>query len=455
MPQPNIQYPTTLVPGSSTATVAQAKVTTGATLMKDYVFASGIHKPEHSNLLSFKYPQYTLTAFMERIGRYEPVSQSVWSWNEMDRTRKSAEVTAGGETAAATLTLTTDIAASGADLGYYLVGDVVVSSNGKQGKVTAIGIAGGFQTLTISPVDGVNFTVNDFLNNDRIGHAFNLFGEYSDAPNGRLYLPNERYNKTAILRRSFSISGSEFTNKTYIGNGSSWYFNQEDIEMKEFARDREIYTMFGQLGTESGEGVWTSVLGGGVVNTFASNVTEADVQAHITDLVISSPAKEYLVLAGAQFMSDMTVALKDYYLSGGVTYGAFKDQGVKTGLGLESYVFMGKTIHFVHYALFDDVEALPFSGTVSATNFNMSNASLWLDMGSDDSGKKLITMKYKELDGKQRKLIHAYETGMMSPEGTPGGHVSNGKDGFKVNYLSEIGVEVRLLNRHGVLVQTS
>ena len=40
-------------------------------IMQDYVFQSGIHKPEHSNLLSYKFPQYYFTALLDRLGAYE------------------------------------------------------------------------------------------------------------------------------------------------------------------------------------------------------------------------------------------------------------------------------------------------------------------------------------------------------------------------------------------------
>ena len=80
---------------------------------------------------------------------------------------------------------------------------------------------------------------------------------------------------------------------------------------------------------------------------------------------------------------------------------------------------------------------------------------LLLDMGTDDKGKKLISLKYKELGGQSRKFIHAYETGMMSPEGSNGGHVSNGEDAFRVHYLCEVGVEVRLANRMAIIKANS
>ena len=59
-----------------------------------YIWASGILEPEHSNWLSYAYPQYYATAILERIGSYEGVAQDEYSWSEMDRTRNSAQSSA-------------------------------------------------------------------------------------------------------------------------------------------------------------------------------------------------------------------------------------------------------------------------------------------------------------------------------------------------------------------------
>ena len=61
-------------------------------ILQSYVFQSGIHKPEHSNLLSYKYPQYYLTSMLDRLGPSEPLGADVWSWNVMDRTRRGDAV---------------------------------------------------------------------------------------------------------------------------------------------------------------------------------------------------------------------------------------------------------------------------------------------------------------------------------------------------------------------------
>jgi hypothetical protein len=123
------------------------------------------------------------------------------------------------------------------------------------------------------------------------------------------------------------------------------------------------------------------------------------------------------------------------------------------GLDCQSYKFMGKTLHFMFYELFNDTAVVPFAGTPSAEKIDFSNFALVLDFGTDSTGQRIISMKYKAApDGSnQRKFIHAYEVGMMNPEGENGGMVANGDDSFKIHYLSHIGVECLLPNRLATL----
>jgi len=277
-----------------------------------------------------------------------------------------------------------------------------------------------------------------------------------------LYLPTEEQNALTILRRSLKITGSEFTNRTYLGDGSAWYFTMEDLEMKEFAKDRELLVMFGKFensfttipSKKSTRGIWDYVNTYGVKNGFAAStgVAEEDIQDHIKELMLQGSSNAITVLAGADFMVDFQRAMKDYVLNGGVDYGQFGNQLV--GLDITTYKFLGKTIYLAYYELFDDVEVVP-AVAASSTAANFSNTSLWLDMGTDSTGQKLISLKHKELDGVSRKYIHGWESGMMKPDGSVGGEVSNGDDSFKVHMLSEIGVEVRLANRMGILRATS
>jgi hypothetical protein len=436
-------------------------------ILEGYVFQSGIHKPEHSNILSYKYPQYYLTTLLDRLGASEGTAQKVFSWNIMDRTRASSDdggvIATLTATGSPTITFDTTFPYTSTNLGYLIVGDVIRLETGVLGRVSAVADAGGaVQEVTVQKVGGGNWGASDIADGMAWGHSHTMFPEASSAPNGRLYLPTEDYNVLTILRRSLSISGSEFTNRTWLGDGSAWYFTQEDLEMKEFAKDRENLIIFGDLDTEDiatglngSRGLLDWVNSEGVTNGYAKavGVSESDIQSHIKELMIEGASNELFVLCGADFLEQVQTALRDYAIAGAMNYGRLGDN--TAGLDFVSYYFLGKTIHFAYYELFNDVKIVPFSGTPTATKIDFSDFSLWLDLGTDSSGRSLITLKHKELNGKSRKFIHAYKNGMMGPEGQVGGSVPSGDDKFEIFYLSDIGLEVRLANRMGILRATS
>lgn len=431
-------------------------------ILQGYVFQSGIHRPEHSNILSYKYPQYYVTALLDRLGASKGVAQDVYSWNILDKTREGGTVSSSTATGSATIDFTvTEFDFSSGKPGYLLVNDTIRLESGVVAKITASADNAGSQQVTAVKLDGTNWTAGDIADGDKFGHVFSAFPEGSSAPKGRLYLPTEEYNLLTTLRRTINITGSEFTNRTYIGDGSAWYFELENIEMKEFARDIELATLFGSLSddgsTKVAKGIWDYVTGFGVTNGYSasSGVTEADIQAHIRDLMVEGGSDTITVLAGADFMQDFNVAMKDYHVNGAIDYGRFGDNMV--GLDVQAYKFLGKTIYVKYYELFDDDAVVPApAGALEsgAGTANFSDTSLWLDMGTDSVGTPLIQRVHKELDGVSRKFIHAYEPGMVNPNGV-GGQVASGDDAFKIYYLSEIGLEFRLPNRCGILRATS
>ena len=431
-------------------------------ILQSYVFQSGIHAPEVSSILTYKFPQYYLTSLLDRLNAEETIEQDVWSWFVMDRTRSGSAVNGavvtGGGTGVTTATIETGYAWTATNGGYLIVGDTIRLESGQIARVTAT--RQGTVVNTVQQVDlvsqsGANWAVA-IATGDTFGHLASAFGEASSAPDGRLYLPTEEYNCIQRIRRSFSISGSEFTNKTYINGGEAWYFEKEDIEMKELARDKEAAIMFGVRNTaepKSTKGLWEFAIDDGINNGFAAatGVTETDIQDHMKDLLIQNVSNDIYALTGAQFFADAQRALRDYQVEDG------KLGPKMAGLDFQSYKFMGKTVHFAYYEMFDDPEVLPApqGGAATASKVDFSNASLWLDMGAENNGKSLITLKYKSNGGNNRKFIHAYEVGMMNPNGENGGLVSSGDDSFKIHYMIECGLEVRLPNRLGILRATS
>lgn len=430
-----------------------------ATILEGYVFQSGIHDPEHSKVLTYKYPQYYMTALLDKLGASQPVAQTVFSWSILDRTRKSATVSSVANGTTATATITTDIPSDVANgnKGYFVVGDVIRLESGELGRVTAVGEAALFQTIDVVRVLGGNWNTSLVLAAMVFGHVFEAFAEATSGPEGRLFLPVEDYNVTTILKRAVKISGTEFTNRTLLGDGKAWYWTVEDILMKEFARDREFLVMFGERATGSvkvSKGILSYVTAEGIINTYASSVgvTEADIQGHIADLLAESGSSEYLVLCGAQFLAKAQAALRDYAIGGAISYGTLGNN--MAGLDFQGYSFLGKKVYFAYYELFNDRAGLPYIGVPSASKINFSDFSLWLDMGVDSAGQRLINLKYKEHGGYQRKFIHKVIPGMMSPSdkgSSDGGFAASSFDGFEVQLLSEIGIELRASNRHGIL----
>ena len=416
-----------------------------------------------------------MTALLDRIeGGSEVISQNVWSWFEMDRTRTTGTVTTMTSISTSTLTIETGyLWTAVTHLGYLIVGDVIRFMTGATGRVTSTSIGSSDATkqlVVVEHIDGRTWTANEVAGTGigatttgTFGHVYNAQAEASDAPNGRTYLPEENYNFTTILRRSFKVSGTEATNRTYIGTGGAWYFEIENIEMKELARDKEGLIVLGTSykgssttgDVKTGAGLWELALANGTKTTFASatGVTETDIQDQLQDMMVVGGSSNRLALCGSQIHLDAQRALRDYHVAGSINYGGFG--GNEVGLDVQSYRLGGQTLDIVHYALFDDTAMLPAPATLSATATNFKNAMLILDMGTDDKGKKLISLKYKGLNGSSRKFIHAYEDGLMSADGSNGGKVANGGDYFSVHYLCEVGLECRVPERLGIIRATS
>lgn len=423
-------------------------------ILSGYVFASGIQKEEHSNILSYLYPQYYGIGMLERLGSYEGIAADTWTWNIMDRTRKAGTVTAiPTALPAATVTAVTDYEHNGGSkLGYLIESDTIRTQSGALLRVVGTAGNGGFQEVQLVKVGGGDITATDLSVNDRFGHIASAFAEGTNQPKGRLYLPREEGNVLQIIKRTVEVTGSEFTNRTRIGDGKAWYFTVEEIEMKEFQKDRELAVLFGKTQTEGARntrGLIDYGLEYGIKSTYdaANGPTERDVQDHIMEMVVEGTSNDIVVLGGSAYIAGIQRALRDYAMNGAQSF-----DNKPAGLDFQSYNFGGKKIHFAHHVLFDDEEVLPFLDAPTADDINFREFSLWLDFGQLDlQGKKGISLKCKELDGRSRKLIVKIAAGMMSPDDSNVISDMNGYDGFKVFYLSEIGIEVRFPNRIGLM----
>lgn len=452
MPIPGISNPTTTFTGPYNS--ARNPILNG------YLFDATLNMPEVSDVVIEKFKdKYKMTTLLARLGAYDAVPNDVFSWYVQDRQRSSATVSSGVTgLPAASLTLTLDTVASGANLGYYIVGDTIRTESGKILIVTAVSAAGGFQTITVAKPDGTNIVTGDIANTETIGHIGTAFEEGSTGPNGRLFLPSETYNYTQIFRRGIKVTGSALTQKSWVNGGEAWYWTDEDYMFDEFYYDQELHLMFGTRsvnGTrKTSQGIWdrTVTAAEGKVVNFASGtgIAETDLQNIITQLNREAGSNELLCLCGSEAIADIQIALRPYNINGSMDYGKFGNNLV--GLDTWSYKFAGKTIHFMHYPLFDDPKALPFISTPTATKVNFRHVALFLDMGNV-YGQPNIGLKYRAHEGENRKFIHQVIPGMHGSGET--GTAANSFDGMEVQIMSEIGYCIKTPWLNAALVPTS
>jgi len=419
-----------------------------------YVFAD-LQKPDISEMLTYRFPQYTLTTLLDRLGRNAGVraGDDTFSWFEKGRFRKSYAVGAGssgltGGTTATVKLLSTTVADAN-----LLVGDVLRFENDQFGFITTIAQNSADVDLTVSSADG-DF---DLGAGDAFGHLYNAQTEFSDSPSGRVWQEEQVTEKLAIMRRSVICSTTEAGNIKWIDGGRSYYFRNEMETLKEFQFDKEMYILtgksFGTLSTtgrQSGNGIIPRVLVDGVVGNYSSAIVETDIQAQVENMILNSPAREYTVLCGIQAFGDIQKALAPYVMDGGMNYGSLGTIGNKVGLNIQQYQYMGVTLNLQQYLPFSDTTIFPkpVNGGI-----DYGKVALFVNMGSDSEGTPLISLKHKE-DGFGNSLAfrRTVQSGISTPEGNASVNRSNGKDGFTVDLYASIGVELRAVNNHGILL---
>lgn len=436
--------PSTNVPASGTT--ANQGSQSRASLLANHLYLSGYEKPEIMEDLIVRFPDFWFNQLLESVPNVSSSSSSrVISWNILERTRKGATVTAINNGTTATATLTTDIAAASLNLGYFKVGDEIrVANSGENGRVTAVGIAGGFQTIDVVRYAGENWSTTLVNTNHKIGHIGTGFAPGSAASGGtRTHLPSPASTQMNIHRRGWVVERGAFAQKTYFG--SNWVFKNEEIEQKEFMRDFQAKLLFAKghldrAGVSQTKGLmeYAEVSGQKVTFSEGIGVQEADLVAWAQALLEQQGTDNYVVLCGPKILSGIQLALADRYRS---IPNSDKPAQV-AGLNFQSYQILGKTFHFKGFDVFYDDAIVPqVAPTSTAKDFR--NLALALDMDTVSSGERNIQVKY--LEG--AKFIQKVIDGMAGD----GAKAANTTDGLAMELLCEFAVGVMLPNRLGLL----
>lgn len=428
-----------------------------------YVFG-GIQKPDFSDYITYRFPQYTITTLLSRIGRKNPVvGNDVFNWFEKGKFRQS--VTASAATGASGDTTGTVTFATGTQAS-FLPSDVIRFENNVYAVITAVTGAGGngaSGTLAVTAL-GTNFG-SSITGTLKFAHLYNLQTEYSDSPSGRVWQENQVSEYLGIMRRSVVCSTTQSSNMKYVKKSDSewsYYYINEMETMQEMAMDREMYILAAKANSTAttgnvlsgstrlgGNGILPRVIADGVVGTYSSAIAETDLAEQVRLMCLNSQGSEFTVLCGSSAYADAQFALRDYTLNGGISFGVFGNEGLMTGINITKYKFMDKILNFVLYYPFANEALFPAPAT---SGINWDKAMLFLNMGTDDRGNPLINLRYKQdLLGQSLEFRRTVQEGITSPEAGASASRSNGKDGFTVDFYSSIGVELRAANNHGLL----
>jgi hypothetical protein len=429
-----------------------------------YVFG-GIQKPDFSDYITYRFPQYTITTLLSRIGRKNPVvGNDVFSWFEKGKFRQA--ITSSGATGTTSDTTGAVTYASGTGIqATFLVGDVIRFENDAYGVITAVTGGGG---ATASGTLNFNFLGSRTSNLSagmKFAHLYNLQPEYSNSPSGRIWEENQVNEYLGIMRRAVTCSTTQASNMKWVKKSdseASYYYINEMETMQEMAMDREMYILAAKSNGSAttgnvnsltnplgGNGILPRVIAGGVVGTYSSAIAETDLAEQVRLMCLNSQGSEFTVLCGSSAYADAQFALRDYTLNGGISFGVFSGEGIMTGINITKYKFMDKILNFVLYYPFANEALFPAPAT---SGINWDKAMLFLNMGTDDRGNPLINLRYKQdLLGQSLEFRRTVQEGITSPEAGASASRANGRDGFTVDFYSSIGVELRAANNHGLL----
>lgn len=442
---PNVNVPSSI---SGTGT---GKADNG--LFTNHVFSAGLEKPNILKSLLVKFPQFYMLDVYEKLGLSKKITldgSGKYTWTKMGRTRKGSvlgTVTNGTTTSA---TVVTDIAYTSANAaGYWLPGDTFyVVNSGARGVVTAVGDSGGFQTITAAKADGSAWSTATILAGFKIGHTGSSYGQGSSGSGGfRSYFPDSDYNVSTIARRGIKITRNLLQEKTILDDGS-WFYNHEDFEQKEFAKDidagmffgsRYASTTFGGRSQSRGLLEYAEEEGQEVTYSSAVGVQEADLKLLIESLIPQGGSKNILLATGLKQHSDLQSALGNNYRP--IPNSIFQQ---KTGIDVETYHFFGKDITLMNLEMFHDDSIVP-QVAASSTAKDFRNFGIALDLGDVGGGRTNIEVGYVQ------EVTQKAITGMASDSF----EVSNAFDGAQFELLAEYMPVCYFPNRLGLLYASS
>ena len=205
-----------------------------------YVFG-GIQKPDFSDYITYRFPQYTITTLLSRIGRKNPVvGNDVFSWFEKGKFRQAITSSGATGTTSDTTGSVTYAAAAGIQA-TFLVGDVIRFENDAYGVITGLTGGGGAGASGTLNFNFLGSRTSNLSAGMRFAHLYNLQPEYSNSPSGRIWEENQVNEYLGIMRRAVTCSTTQASNMKWVKKSeseASYYYITEMETIQEMAMDR-------------------------------------------------------------------------------------------------------------------------------------------------------------------------------------------------------------------------
>jgi len=421
--------------------------------------------PSISSTLVELWPNYTLSGFLERTERYATnvtYADKRVQWFTTNRNRRASFIqSAAAPGGAATVTgpyvvwtVTFD-----PQQDYIFPNDVIdilgvnVFVKSKSGNVATVQIHSENSTVSLTIAQIANI---------QCGVTGTAYAEGSEGGSSVYGHPDLNDNYMSIQKRGFDITGSSYTDITWIENNGQrlWYFTRMQTFMDEWAYEKEIKrwkgtrtvtaagapTVFDNQGRPvyDGDGLLAQ-LDGALQGTYsATGITRAEIDNFVRMLRQQGSIEdgaEIMVWGGlaakGMFHNAMAAA---YEPNGNIVYSASGGAPIALGQHYSTYYSEGVKLTFALANIFDDptvfggqmVSSAALGGSYTRQSYDM----IFVNVGKFGKGSNL-EIAVKAEGGINRANVIKYIPGMIDPTNPSNLYAMSSSDKFGVQVLTE------------------
>ena len=461
--------------GAQTFTYNPSAVQVATT--QNYVSSLSIHKPQNAEEFVKRYGSQNLTGLVALFGGMEPVQGEQFRHWEEDYIHNAVSLESvansvdGNSTAAVTngsyliaAAASENQTGTGAE-SYLRVGDYVLNNLGELGVVLSANIQDVADTSATQLEPGAGYYAvgsagkNTYVVQGNSGSwtttatscivIGSMWPEQSGQPKGLTPTPIEYTNKVQIMKDSFTVSGSEATNVSWIktDGGYLWYLKGEADTYRRFQNHKEMTMLLGQSMTSQATGVSASAtaglldfMGHSQTYTYGNGYTTTDLDQLVETLDNNRGAKNNALMCGFKLalrIDDLLASYNGYYSDPTPVgnYGEFgNSDDMMLKLGFKGFTRGGYTFHKSVY------DPYGYAGMLGADGFDYQKNGfiMPLEGGLDAKTREsmpALKIRYKAAGGYSRETEHWLTGSAVLSQPT------NETDELRCHYRSECGFE--------------